>query len=326
MAYIDLVRQAQPQQRAKEVLVSTEVTQSSGLFEWEQKPMTPGFIGTGSLDLAQGNISASNISVLGGLYASSSLGSNLAITFPLGHMSGSVKVHGDLIVEGSSSFSNVETMAVEDPIIDINFSGSTALTATDAGLRVGRSGGTNAQILWDNSEGRWAIDNAAGSNINIVGQSTTDTLTNKTITGLATSTMASAANLTFSGDGEPLGLPNAPSANGAATSKYYVDERASYLRKQFVKSAVSYTGSTTFGDFAGFKTGSFNATTASAPTGFTATTENDFIFFLNGQYMEHDAITIKQSGSLFQVQVDTDSIGYVLEASDEILAWGKFDA
>jgi len=42
--------------------------------------------------------------------------------------------------------------------------------------------------------------------------------------------------------------------------------------------------------------------------------------------MEHDAITIKQSGSLFQVQVDTDSIGYVLEASDEILAWGKFDA
>ena len=326
MAYIDLARQAQPQQRAKEVLVSTEVTQSSGLFEWEQKPMTPEFIGTGSLDLAQGNISASNISVLGGLYASSSLGSNLAITFPLGHMSGSVKVHGDLIVEGSSSFSNVETMAVEDPIIDINFSGSTALTATDAGLRVGRSGGTNAQILWDNSEGRWAIDNAAGSNINIVGQSTTDTLTNKTITGLATSTMASAANLTFSGDGEVLGLPTTPSDNAAATSKIYVDQRDSYLRKCFVKKAASYTGSATFGDFAGFKTGSFNATTASAPTGLTATTENDFIFFLNGQYMEHDAITIKQSGSLFQVEVDTDSIGYVLEASDEILAWGKFDS
>jgi len=98
MAYIDLVRQAQPVQRAKEVLVSTETTQSSGLYEWEQKPMTPEFIGTGSLDLAQGNISASNISLLGGLYASSSLGNSLAITFPLGFMSGSVKVHGDLIV------------------------------------------------------------------------------------------------------------------------------------------------------------------------------------------------------------------------------------
>jgi len=326
MAYIDLVRQAQPQQRAKQVLVSTEVTQSSGLFEWEQKPMTPDFIGTGSLDLAQGNISASNISFKGGLYASSSYSDSLAISFPLGYMSGSVKVHGDLIVEGSSSIVNTATVTIEDPILDLNFTGSTALGSQDSGIRVGRSGTTNAQLVFDHSETRWAIDNAAGSNINIVGSSTTDTLTNKTITGLATSTMASAANLTFSGDGEPLGLPSTPSVNGAATSKTYVDGRDNYLRKQYVKKAVSYSGSATFGDFAGFKTGSFSATTASAPTGFTATTENDFIFFLNGQYMEHDALTIKQSGSLFQVLVNTDSIGYVLEASDEILAWGKFDS
>ena len=326
MAYIDLVRQAQPQQRAKQVLVSTEVTQSSGLFEWEQKPMTPDFIGTGSLDLAQGNISASNVSIKGGLYASSSYSDSLAISFPLGYMSGSVKVHGDLIVEGSSSIVNTATVTIEDPILDLNFTGSTALSSTDSGIRVGRSGATNAQLVFDHSETRWAIDNAAGSNINIVGSSTTDTLTNKTITGLATSTMASAANLTFSGDGEPLGLPSTPSVNGAATSKTYVDGRDNYLRKQYVKKAVSYSGSATFGDFAGFKTGSFSATTASAPTGFTATTENDFIFFLNGQYMEHDALTIKQSGSLFQVLVNTDSIGYVLEASDEILAWGKFDS
>ena len=326
MAYIDLERQSKPEQRASEVLQTTAVTQSSGLYEWTQAPLTAEDVGTGSLDLAQGNISASNISFQGGLYSSSSLGSNLAVTFPLGYMSGSVKIHGDLIVEGSQSIQNTATISVEDPILDLNFSGSTALGSQDSGIRVGRSGGTNAQLVFDHSETRWAIDNAAGSNINIVGQSTTDTLTNKTITGLATSTMASAANLTFSGDGEPLGLPSTPSGNGAATSKAYVDGRDNYLRKQFVKSAVSYTGSATFGDFAGFKTGSFNATTASAPTGFTATSENDFIFFLNGQYMEHDAITIKQSGSLFQVQVDTDSIGYVLEASDEILAWGKFDA
>jgi len=331
MAYIDLERQSQPEQRPNEVLASTSVTQSSGLYEWTQKPMDPTIIGSGSLDLAQGelttgNISASNISLLGGLYASSSLGNSLAITFPLGYMSGSVKVHGDLIVEGSSSYNNVETMTVEDPILDLNFTGSTALGSQDSGIRVGRSGGTNAQLIFDHSETRWAIDNAAGSNINIVGVSTTDTLTNKTITGLASSTMASAANLTFSGDGEVLGLPTTPSDNAAATSKIYVDQRDSYLRKCFVKKAASYTGSATFGDFSGFKTGSFNAITASAPTGFSATNENDFIFFLNGQYMEHDALTIKQSGSLFQVEVDTDSIGYVLEASDEILAWGKFDS
>ena len=326
MAQIDLTRQAQPTQVASQVLITTAVTQSSGLYEWTQGAITPGTIGTGSLDLAQGNISASNVSIKGGLYASSSYSDSLAISFPLGYMSGSVKVHGDLIVEGSQSISNTSTLTVEDPIIDLNFTGSTALSSQDSGIRVGRVGSTNAQLIFDHSETRWAIDNAAGSNINIVGSSTTDTLTNKTITGLATSTMASAANLTFSGDGEPLGLPNAPSANGAATSKYYVDERASYLRKQYVKQVASYSGSVTFGEFAGYSTGSFNATSASAPTGLTATTENDFIFFLNGQYMEHDALTIRQSGSLFQVLVDTDSIGYVLEASDEILAWGKFDS
>jgi hypothetical protein len=326
MAQIDLTRQAQPTQVASQVLITTAVTQSSGLYEWTQGAITPGTIGTGSLDLAQGNISASNVSIKGGLYASSSYSDSLAISFPLGYMSGSVKVHGDLIVEGSQSISNTSTLTVEDPIIDLNFTGSTALSSQDSGIRVGRVGSTNAKLIFDHSETRWAIDNAAGSNINIVGESTTDTLTNKTITGLATSTMASAANLTFSGDGEPLGLPNAPSANGAATSKYYVDERASYLRKQYVKQVASYSGSVTFGEFAGYSTGSFNATSASAPTGLTATTENDFIFFLNGQYMEHDALTIRQSGSLFQVLVDTDSIGYVLEASDEILAWGKFDS
>ena len=73
-------------------------------------------------------------------------------------------------------------------------------------------------------------------------------------------------------------------------------------------------------------TASFNAVTASAPTGLTATSEDDFIFFLNGQYMEHDALQIEQSGSTFLLKVDTDSIGYFLETDDEIIAQGKFNA
>ena len=334
MALIDLTRQAQASSTSLQVLRTSTVTSSiTGVYDIIWDTFTMEDIGAGSLDLgAGGSVAGADMylydEVTGGnLYTTGSYGTKLVMILnPEGYMTGSLKILGDLIVEGSQSIQNVSTLAAEDPIIDLNFSGSDALTSVDSGLRVGRDGGTNAQLIFDHSETRWALDNAAGSNINIVGESTTDTLTNKTITGLATSTMASAGNLTFSGDGEPLGLPNAPSANGAATSKYYVDERASYLRKQFVKKAVSYSGSATFGDFAGFKTGSFSAISASAPTGFTATSENDFIFFLNGQYMEHDALTIKQSGSLFQVQVDTDSIGYVLEASDEILAWGKFDS
>ena len=58
----------------------------------------------------------------------------------------------------------------------------------------------------------------------------------------------------------------------------------------------------------------------------TSTTEHDFIFFINGQYMEHDAISIQQVGASLYLGVDTGSIGYALESDDEILAWGKFNS
>ena len=94
-------------------------------------------------------------------------------------------------------------------------------------------------------------------------------------------------------------------------------DKQNYLRKQFYKSSTSILSSAT---------ASFTAVTASAPTGLSATNENDFLFFINGQYMEHDAITIEQSGSVFLLQVDESSIGYSLESDDEILAIGKFNS
>ena len=104
--------------------------------------------------------------------------------------------------------------------------------------------------------------------------------------------------------------------------KSYVDNLSSaaeqtYLRKQFVKISTTLVNSST---------ASFTAVTASAPAGMTGTTEHDFLFFINGQYMEHDAITIQQASSTFYLKVDTDSIGYELESDDEILAWGKFNS
>ena len=91
----------------------------------------------------------------------------------------------------------------------------------------------------------------------------------------------------------------------------------SYLRKQFFKTSNSITIPST---------ASFNAVTASAPTGLTATSKNDFIFFINGQYMEHDALSIQQVGSTFKLIINNDSIGYDLETDDEILAIGKFNS
>ena len=96
------------------------------------------------------------------------------------------------------------------------------------------------------------------------------------------------------------------------------DQEIPYLRKNFVKKAGTITA----------QTASFGPTvvTASAPGGLTATNEQDFIFFINGQYMEHDALEIQQDGNTFRLKVDTDSIGYDLESDDEIIAQGKFNS
>jgi len=94
-------------------------------------------------------------------------------------------------------------------------------------------------------------------------------------------------------------------------------DETTYLRKQFFKTSSGIIST---------NTASFTATTASAPSGVTATSINDFVFFVNGQYMEHDALAIRQTGSAFHLEVNTTSIGYELESDDEILAIGKFNS
>jgi len=333
MALIDLTRQAQASTIAKQVLrVGSAINPATGLYDVIWDDFTQDDLGTGSLDAGlTGIVQGANYYLYddtgGNIYTSGSYGSQLIMTLnPAGYMTGSLKIYGDLIVEGSQSVANVATMQVEDPIIDLNFTGSTALSSADAGMRVGRSGATNAQLIWDHSESRWALDNATGANINIVGVSTTDTLTNKTITSLASSTMGSNADLTFSGGGEVLGLPATASVDNAATSKIYVQHRLDYLRKSYVKKASSFVTVATLNELTGYATASFSAVTASAPTGITATSEDDFVFFINGQYMEHDALEIEQAGAAFYLKVDVSSIGYVLEGDDEIIAHGKFNA
>ena len=116
-------------------------------------------------------------------------------------------------------------------------------------------------------------------------------------------------------------------ADGNATSfvtenavKTYIDDETddfnSYMRKCF-----THTGS-----YISVNTASFTATSASAPSGLTSTSEEDFMFFINGAIAENDALTVQQSGSLFYLKVDNNSIGYDLQSSDEIIAWGKFNS
>ena len=90
-----------------------------------------------------------------------------------------------------------------------------------------------------------------------------------------------------------------------------------YLRKSFV-----HTGS-----FVNSSTASFSVVTASAPTSLTATSENDFMFFINGMVMENDALTIQQkSATLLELRLNTNSLGYSLDSSDEVIGFGKFNS
>ena len=90
-----------------------------------------------------------------------------------------------------------------------------------------------------------------------------------------------------------------------------------YLRKSSV-----HTGS-----FTNSSTSSFNAITASAPTNITPTSENDFMFFINGMLVENDALTIEQKSSTnLELRLDTESLGYSISAQDEVIGFGKFNS
>jgi len=104
-----------------------------------------------------------------------------------------------------------------------------------------------------------------------------------------------------------------------------VQLEVNYLRKLKVYSTMTTAG-------ASIQPGSIaivtypSVYTASAPSygSLTATNEDDFLVFVNGQYMEHQTFTIQQSGSSFVINADTGSLGYELTGSDEIIIWGKF--
>lgn len=124
-----------------------------------------------------------------------------------------------------------------------------------------------------------------------------------------------------------------PAISGNQTLRDYVDslvqpftDRINYLRKQKVYSTLTAASSSII-TTGGNSVVTYNSVyTASAPSGIDPVTgEQDFLVFCNGQYMEHDAFVINQSSADFIVTVSTGSLGYSLDATDEVVTWGKFE-
>ena len=134
--------------------------------------------------------------------------------------------------------------------------------------------------------------------------------------GLNGTSVNEISNDTSLGDGSSTAL-----ATENASKQFLLDtgiiNKNTYNRKSFV-----HTGS-----FTNSETSSFNAITASAPSGVTSTTEQDFMFFINGMLIENDALTINQKTSTnLELRLDTSGLGYELESDDEVVGFGKFNS
>ena len=103
--------------------------------------------------------------------------------------------------------------------------------------------------------------------------------------------------------------------------KTYIDNIGYEGFQTYQRKCFPHTGS-----FINSTTSSFNAVTASAPSGFTSTTKNDFMFFINGVIVENDGVDIQQVGSSLLLKIDTSNVGYVLSVDDEVVGWGKFNS
>ena len=103
--------------------------------------------------------------------------------------------------------------------------------------------------------------------------------------------------------------------------KTYIDNIGYEGFQTYQRKCFPHTGS-----FISATTSSFNAVTASAPSGFTSTTKNDFMFFINGVIVENDGVDIQQVGSSLLLKIDTSNVGYVLSGDDEVVGWGKFNS
>lgn len=75
---------------------------------------------------------------------------------------GNLVIGGDLTVSGSTTYLNTATLAVEDNKVLLN-SNVTGTPTTDAGIEVERGDAPNAELFWDESEGKWTASNGSAS-------------------------------------------------------------------------------------------------------------------------------------------------------------------
>jgi len=131
---------------------------------------------------------------------------------------------------------------------------------------------------------------------------------------------------TFSPTGKATPVPKTAMGAISAVDSYNVNvtnatvalntDLASYLGTSITKYAVTITSNTAV----------FNGSFLTAPSPLPATSAANFNFFVNGQYVDANAITsfVDNGNGTCTLTVNTTNLEYSLESTDQIIAVGKF--
>ena len=126
-----------------------------------------------------------------------------------------VTISGNLIVAGTTTTVNTETIALADNTIVLN-SNATGAASQDAGIEVERGDDTNVSLLWDETNDRWTVGGEDFVAANFIGDLTGDVTGN--LTGNVTGQVSDISNHTTDALAE------------GTTNLYYTNARvAAYL-------------------------------------------------------------------------------------------------
>lgn len=93
-----------------------------------------------------------------------------------------VTVSGSLLVSGTTTTINTETLSVADNTITLNSDVTSGLPSQNAGIEVSRGASTTVTMRWNETSDVWEFTNNGTSYSTVVGTDSTQTLTNKTLT------------------------------------------------------------------------------------------------------------------------------------------------
>lgn len=122
-----------------------------------------------------------------------------------------VTISGNLTVKGATSYTNVETLLVDNNqiVMNANASGSPLINAF---ITVNRGAADNAAIIWNEATDKWQVDKAIGTNYDIV-----DTQGGQSIGGTTTLNAATVTNGLNSGTLSVSGHTNVSSLTANST-------------------------------------------------------------------------------------------------------------